>query len=487
AGEGLLFGGWNGTAYLDSILSYPLANEPPLAEARLVQRGLALSADATTSRDLDGRIVAFHWTWGDGNASDGAVATHAYATPGRYVVRLVVTDDRGATAERAFPVDLAESNRPPVAAFSATRTARDVRFDAAASSDPDGDPLTFRWTFGDGTEGVAGVLVRHGYAAPGTYAVVLEVTDANGARAVARHTVEIPPPAPPTAQFAPVVVGRLVLADATASTHEEGPPTYAWDWGDGTSSAEGSFARHRYAASGTYRIVLTVRDGAGRAAVAERDVEVGGPAPPTAAFEVTRRGRAVEVDASRSGDPDGSVASFAWSWGDGTDTVGNATATHAYAAPGAYRIRLVVVDSDGLPANATRDVTIPEGAGPASRFDVIVDGLSVRVDVATGPDDPDADVVVRYAWDWGDGTPPGEGRTASHSYAREGRYVITLRGIDGLGPPVEAMTHLEVGSDGPVPHESTPGPGLPAMVGALAAASLAGIAKVKRRRAHQGP
>jgi parallel beta-helix repeat protein len=57
------------------------------------------------------------------------------------------------------------------------RTHRTFRFVAAGSVDPDGDPITYSWEFGDGTASAAGYRVSHAYAAPGRYAVTLTVSD----------------------------------------------------------------------------------------------------------------------------------------------------------------------------------------------------------------------------------------------------------------------------------------------------------------------
>ena len=51
-----------------------------------------------------------------------------------------------------------------------------VTFSAAGSSDPDGDPMTFEWTFGDGNTGT-GLTTSHTYVQPGEYAVKLAVGD----------------------------------------------------------------------------------------------------------------------------------------------------------------------------------------------------------------------------------------------------------------------------------------------------------------------
>jgi len=55
----------------------------------------------------------------------------------------------------------------------------DLRFDASAAHDPDGQGVRLSWDFGDGGR-AAGALVRHGYAAPGRYTVTVEARDTTG-------------------------------------------------------------------------------------------------------------------------------------------------------------------------------------------------------------------------------------------------------------------------------------------------------------------
>lgn len=87
-------------------------------------------------------------------------------------------------------------------------------FDGSASSDADGDLLTFAWAFGDGTT-ASGTAVSHPYGSAGTFSLTLTVSDGQ-ASAEARLSVmilstqppvppsELPPPSPsPAPQHAP--------------------------------------------------------------------------------------------------------------------------------------------------------------------------------------------------------------------------------------------------------------------------------------------
>ncbi len=72
-------------------------------------------------------------------------------------------------------------DRAPIAAFGASVEDHEVTLDASAASDPDGSVVEYAWDFGDGeTATGAQPVVRHTYAQPGRYTVMLTVTDDEG-------------------------------------------------------------------------------------------------------------------------------------------------------------------------------------------------------------------------------------------------------------------------------------------------------------------
>ena len=62
-------------------------------------------------------------------------------------------------------------------------------------------------------------------------------------------------------------------------------------------------------------------------------------------------------DGSGSTDPDGTVSSWAWSFGDGTSGTGPAT-THLYSTPGTYTASLTVTDDRGASGTTTRSIVV---------------------------------------------------------------------------------------------------------------------------------
>ncbi len=81
---------------------------------------------------------------------------------------------------------------------------------------------------------------------------------------------------------------------------------------------------------------------------------------PVASFTVTPASGAIPLrvtaDASASTDSDGSIASFAWNFGNGQSGLGQ-VATQTYTTAGSFTVTLTVTDDDGATASTTRSVT----------------------------------------------------------------------------------------------------------------------------------
>ena len=124
-------------------------------------------------------------------------------------------------------------NRAPTAAASATNDPATLKVivDASASSDLDGDALTYSTNFGDGSPPVSGVTASHTYTdGTKTYDVLVEVKDPLGAKGTvtlkvkpSNHTPQLQLTTPPAGhKFA---VGEPVTIGATATDQENGPLT----------------------------------------------------------------------------------------------------------------------------------------------------------------------------------------------------------------------------------------------------------------------
>ena len=83
-----------GTGFIATAGSTP--NRVPSAYFTSSCNGLSCTF-TDQSGDLDGRVVAWSWDFGDGTGTTSQNPSHTYAAAGLYSVHLTVTDDRGAT------------------------------------------------------------------------------------------------------------------------------------------------------------------------------------------------------------------------------------------------------------------------------------------------------------------------------------------------------------------------------------------------------
>ncbi len=158
-----------------------------------------------------------------------------------------------------------------------------------------------------------------------------------------------------------------------------------------------------------------------------------GAAAPTANFTSQVTNLHLAVDGSSSTAPSGStVSSWTWDFGDGTPAATGVTATHDYAAAGSYPVTLTITDSRGLSAQTVKQVNVSAPhANPTADFTVTPTGLTAAVDASASTATDGA--TLTYDWDWGDGTPHGSGKTASHTYASGGDKAVVLTLTDSLG------------------------------------------------------
>jgi PKD repeat protein len=165
------------------------------------------------------------------------------------------------------------------------------------------------------------------------------------------------------------------------------------------------------------------------------------PEEPEAFIPVRFDGRA--STASRGA----SITNYSWDFGDGTSGTG-ATTSHSYSAPGSYGVRLTVTDSQGLSAtSAAQVITVEAGSTPTATY-----VFSPTEPVAGKPvffngtlSTPGAGhSLVRYRWNWGDGTSNGSGSTVSHTFAAAGSYIVVLTVTDEVGQTATQSQTVDV-------------------------------------------
>jgi DNA/RNA endonuclease G (NUC1) len=158
-----------------------------------------------------------------------------------------------------------------------------------------------------------------------------------------------------------------------------------------------------------------------------------GTQPPIAAIAgpaSIAEGDSATFDASASIDPNGSVVSYAWDFGDGA-TGSGVSVTHTFAQDGVFQVRVTATDNDGLTDSATFTLTVTNvapvvGAVPDGSLNV-----GATYTAAGSFTDPGADAWTATV-NWGDGSAleqvPLSGRSFSltHIYTAAGTYTVNI-------------------------------------------------------------
>src|SRR2546428_3041838 len=343
-------------------------------------------------------------------------------------------------------------NRAPVARLPTPLSGidpRQISVDGSTSSDPDGDPLTYAWTFGDGGTATS-AAATHTYTNvfEKAYSVRLNVTDPYGATDsnATRYLALVPPTAgyavKQNASGSQIYV--RVNASSSVSNNVGGViVSYDWTWGDGSSSSVASnVTYHIYASSYNnvqVAIGLTVRDNYSLSGTVSTNVLITTVAvPPVAKFTQTidNDTRTVSVDGSGSQSPIGRpIVAYNWTWEAGfwSGNLPVPGAFHTYASDANFTITLTVWDS-GTPALSGVVSRVAWVEQPPLRprvfFNATRTSMHVAVD-ASATTDPNNNIAT-YTWNWGDGTSSEThpGPTVSHDYAVSGTKLITLTVTD---------------------------------------------------------
>lgn len=143
----------------------------------------ALTFDASQSSDPDGDSLKYSWDFGDGTVVEGkSKASYQYKKGGTYRVTVSVDDGKGGGCSKASDTVTVKINTPPQANVGPNLVCcqeQSSPFDGSASTDPDGDTLTYSWNFGDGSVS-SDAKTQHSYAKSGLYQAVLTVNDNSG-------------------------------------------------------------------------------------------------------------------------------------------------------------------------------------------------------------------------------------------------------------------------------------------------------------------
>jgi hypothetical protein len=473
-------------------------NETTKAVAGLPQNvvsGSVVALDGSQSTGAAGNLITYQWSIISKPAGSRTILinpadvnpTFTADMPGEYTLRLAVSDAMSTSSSDVIISAAGPgSNSVPVANAGVPQNVKIgtfVTLDASASSDANGDLLTYSWSFQSMPTGSSALLSSATAARPtfitdleGVYVLNLIVNDgvANSTAAVVTVTVsDEAQDAPPVANAGTaqsVIRGALVTLDGSAADTSGVPLKYSWSF---TSKPAGSMAvlssttvakpTFRADVSGTYVLNLVVSndESNSRAAIVTITASANN-AKPVAYAGFNRSvvtGTLVMLDGSRSSDANGDALTYNWAFtsrpAGSSAILSSSTAvkpTFTADVSGDYVVNLTV--NDGTVNSSAVTVTITSAllnttpvanAGASSRS--VVAGDTVNLD-GTLSYDVDGSPLT-YSWSLSS-IPVGSTAVLSSTTAvrpsftadKAGVYQATLIVNDGTASSVPAAVTI---------------------------------------------
>ncbi|MGR9106888.1 MAG: PKD domain-containing protein [Gammaproteobacteria bacterium] len=414
------------TMITNVINSAPVADAGPDQTAAV---GETVQLDGSGSSDVDGDSLTFHWSLTSPAASSAALSdpnianpTFVIDAPGTYIAQLIVSD--GTVDSDPDTMMVNTINTAPVADAGPNQTAAvgdTVQLDGSASSDVDGDSLTYHWSLSVPAGSSAALsdpnIVNPAFVVdvPGSYVAQLIVNDGtvdSDPDTMMVNTVNTAP----VADAGPnqtATVGETVQLDGSGSTDVDGDSlTYNWSLtapsGSSTALSDPTIVNPTFVIDvpGIYVVQLIVNDGQVDSAPDTMMVNTINTAPVANAGpdQSGRVGEKITLDGSGSSDVDGDVLSYRWSLSTpagSSASLSDPTVVNpmfVIDVPGTYVAQLIVNDgtvdgeADSVVVNTINSAPVAD-AGPNQTAMV---GETVQLD-GSGSTDVDGDALT-YQW-----------------------------------------------------------------------------------------
>lgn len=377
-----------------------------------------------TSTVLTG-TMQYNWDMGDGTTATTQDVTHSYTMAGTYIVRLIVTTDKGCIDSAKFTVNV---NASPLAGFSVNadkQCFKNHQFVFTNSSTISSGTMQYLWDFGDSNSST-GRDVTHSYTLPGTYTVRLTVTSDKGCPDDSVFTVTVNED--PVAGFAAANPQQCFANHQfnfiNSTTVTAGTLQYLWYMGDGNTATTRDVMAYSYAAPGNYTVKMVATTNEGCADSLASIVNIF--AEPVAGFSVNADKQCFKnhqfVFNNTSTIASGTMQ-YHWDFGDASTAI-TRDATHSYALPGTYTVKLTLTSDNNCTDDSTFTVTVNEspvaGFAVANAQQCFTNNQFNFINSTT----PGVGTLA-YLWTLGDGN-TATTRDVAHSYSTPGDYLVKM-------------------------------------------------------------
>ncbi len=408
----------NGCSQLFIFTATPVTVQP-LPVASFTNTTVCFGISTTfnsTSTVASGSITGWAWNFGDpstagNNTSTSANPTHLYSAPGTYTVNHTVTTAAGCTHTTTvqvtvYPLPLVSFNASALSACAGST----ITFNSTSTISS--GSFTYDWrvsdnagnfNFGGGTVSANASLVQT-FATAGTYNIRLYAQSANGCRDSATRNVTIN--ANPTAVIVvnpasnQICIYEAFTFTSTGSLAGSGTiSSYAWTFGDGSTSTAANPAAKSYASPGTYTVGLVITNSNGCTNTTSKVVIVN-PKPVVnfTSSNVCYGYTMNFTDASTTG----VGTTYLWNFGDlasgALNTATTQNTSHDFTTAGTFTVKLIVTNGSGCKDSLSKLVTVwPRPVADFKADTVCEGGVTSFTNLSTI-----ASGSMSFLWNFGD-------------------------------------------------------------------------------------
>lgn len=368
----------------------------------------------------------YNWSFGDGTTANTQYVTKAYANPGIYTVKVILSNGFGCS-DTTIKTNIIKVVQPESKFFinDSFKTCPPLIVQFTDSSKY---AVTKVWDFGDGTSTTSN-NPTHFYTYPGTYVAKLTIIGPGGCSSVSQKSIVVQGPRG-SINYAARSLCKPYTVDFVA--HAQDAIGFTWDFNDGnTITNNDSTMQHTYNDAGSYVPKILLIDNLGcRVPVAGSDsilaVQV------KASFTVPERSNCdtASIAFINTTNTNDRGVTYKWNFGDGPTISTVVNPIHKYLGAGNYYPTLIATTITGCVDTFASTSPVKLAASPTISMAISANGcvpltMSMQASIVNGNA-----ANAQWYWQFGNGNTAAVQQPANQLFTAAGLHTISVKFTD---------------------------------------------------------
>lgn len=415
----------------DSVTKSITINPVPALSFTAANACQDASVTLTHTSTISSGSVSYFWDFGNGTTSSQSIPALSYPADGNYTIKLLGTSNFGCKDSISQSITISPLPQTDFAISDSTQCINTNAFAFTNQTNISSGTYTSDWNFSDGNSLSNSQNANYTYVTPGTYIVFLTAKSNFNCNVAKGKRVYVYPK--PTAGFTVNDTAQCFNTQSFVFTNtsvDTGALTYAWNFGDGGSSALVNPVR-TYQFVNPYTVTLIATNGNQCSDTATNNTRV---LPiPSPSFTINDTGQCVNDNlflfTNTSTISTGTLTAL-WNFGNSNTSSANSP-SETYTTDTSYTVQLISVSNRGCRDTITRTLTVFPKPFPA----FIINDTNQCINTNQYQFTNQSTIKYgtnTYKWFFGDGDSLA-GTNANHQYSTDADYTVTLKATSDNG------------------------------------------------------